>query len=363
MTDQNATDSAVLLKRIEDLEAQLAQVAQAQRASEAPTSERSEAETTTSRRGLLKLAGAAAAGAAATSLLAAAPAAAADGGNLVIGSTANVEEAETWLGYDGIGPLASRNMMTVYDYGGSLDDIALSFYPSALAGWAINGAAAITSGVYGYSAANGGFGVVGVANANAASHGVLAQSSQGYGIVATGPLAPIYLVPAASAGAPASGAHAQGEVYVDSNGTMYRCQVSGTPGKWAPMYSPVPLASPVRVIDSRNGTGGITGPLVAGTTATSSNLTGGSAIPAEAIAVFGTVTMVATGQNLPGAGYLTVFPGGAAVPTASNVNAGNSHAIASGLNVKLGSGGNAGKLSVVASTPCHVVIDIAGYIL
>jgi hypothetical protein len=62
--------------------------------------------------------------------------------------------------------------------------------------------------------------------------GVEADSATGYGIAATGGLAPLFLQPAASAGAPTSGTHAVGELYVDSNGVVFACQGAGTPGTW-----------------------------------------------------------------------------------------------------------------------------------
>jgi hypothetical protein len=363
MSDQHAADTAALVKRVEELEARLAQMTTAApRSSVAPTDDGPATEATTSRRGLLKLAGATAVGAAATSLLAAAPAAATDGGSLVIGAD-NLEEAATLLRYDGSSAIGSTNLLTVYDYEDTLSGADNSVYPATVAGWAIDGPAGVGSGVYGYTVMSGGYGTVGRSAGDASSHGVLALSSGGYGLVAGGALAPIQMTPASSAGAPTSGAHQLGELYVDSHGTMYRCVVAGTPGSWAPLNSVVPLASPVRVVDTRDGTGGITGPLTASTTATSSNLTGSFGIPASAIAVVGTVTLVATGANLPGAGFLTVFPGGAAVPSTSNVNADTGHAIASGATVGLGTGGNTGKVSFNASFAAHALLDVAAYII
>lgn len=154
-----------------------------------------------------------------------------------------------------------------------------------------------------------------------------------------------------------------GDFYVDSTGILYRCVVNGTPGTWVPMYTTVPLASPVRVIDTRNGTGGISGPLTADSTATSSDITSLAGIPPASVAVLGTVTLVATGQNLPGAGYLTVFPAGTSVPSTSNVNADTGHAIASGLTLALGKAANAGKVSFFASFASHALLDVTAYII
>jgi hypothetical protein len=188
-------------------------------------------------------------------------------------------------------------------------------------------------------------------------------------VLAQGGLAPIQLVPGSATGAPTSGTHALGELYVDSDGVLYRCVTAGTPGTWAPLYSTVPLASPIRVINSQNGTGGITGPIGPSKVYTSSDITGGSSgIPPAAIAVVGTLTMLAgspTGR-LIGVGHLTAFPGGTALPATSNVNASTSYAIASGITVALGSGAHAGQVSVEmagTSQPVHVFLDVAAYII
>ena len=358
MEHEDVNDTTALLKRIEELEAGMAQLVRAPERGGVAAVDQT-AEEKTSRRGLLKLAGATAVGAAATSLLAGTPAGAADSGNMIIG-VENLEEAPTYLQYDGSATMPADNLFTVADNGSSLVDSHDSTYPASVAGWALDGPAGTLAGIYGYSVMTNGYGTVGRGNGDATTHGVLATGT-GYGLVASGDLAPILLTPGATHGPPTGSAHQLGEIYVDSSGVLFRCVAGGTPGSWAPMYSTVPLATPHRVIDTRSATGGIVGPLSPNTTATSFNITGGSSgIPGEAVAVVGTVTMVATGQSLPGSGYLTVFPGGGAVPTTSNVNADTGHAIASGLTVGLGSGG---EVSMVASIACHALLDVAAYIV
>jgi len=44
--------------------------------------------------------------------------------------------------------------------------------------------------------------------------------------------APIRLAAAVTAGAPTSGVHHRGELYVDSNGLLFYCTADGTPGTW-----------------------------------------------------------------------------------------------------------------------------------
>jgi len=362
--NQNADDTADLIKRVEELEARLSELTQVPPSAGEPTMARSGDRTTTSRRDLFKLAGAAAVGGAAASLFAASPASAADG-SLQTGTT-NTEEGPTWLRYDGSGSIGSTDLLTVYD-GPSFN---ASDYPSAVAGWAAGGAAAIANGVYGYSTQSNGYGTIGLGNGGASTHGVSASSAAGYGLVAQGGLAPIRIEPAGTPGAPTSGAHALGEVYVDSNGVIYKCVTAGAPGTWAPLNSTVLLASPARVIDTRKGTGmPSAGPLTPNTTYTSETLTGANGIPAGALGLVGTVTFVADtpGDNLGGDGFLTVFPAGAPnVPNTSNVRGDTSHAIASGLTVALGTGANAGQVSLYVggtTKAAHALLDVAAYII
>ena len=62
-----------------------------------------------------------------------------------------------------------------------------------------------------------------------------AASSNGVGGDFSGAVAPIRLDPAATPGAPQSGTHHKGELYVDSNGQLFLCiadSINGTAGTW-----------------------------------------------------------------------------------------------------------------------------------
>lgn len=91
----------------------------------------------------------------------------------------------------------------------------------------------MANGVYGYTSDSDGYGSIGFGENDTSTHGVLASSTAGYGLVAQGGLAPIRIEPAGTAGAPTSGAHAVGELYVDSGGALYQCITAGSPGTWA----------------------------------------------------------------------------------------------------------------------------------
>lgn len=74
-----------------------------------------------------------------------------------------------------------------------------------------------------------GNGVVADSNKSAA---VLGQSTNGLGGEFSGGEAPLRLVPSATVGAPKTGTHHKGELYVDSNGDLFYCKADGTSGTW-----------------------------------------------------------------------------------------------------------------------------------
>jgi hypothetical protein len=201
--------------------------------------------------------------------------------------------------------------------------------------------------------------------------GVLGASTFGYGASLNGGLAPILLSPASTAGAPTSGTHVLGELYVDSNGVQYRCAAAGTPGTWVPQYSVVPLPSPVRVINTSTGEGGISGPLVPGATVhTSSALAGTNGIPVGAIGVVANLALSGVGGAvLNGFGVLTIFPAGTATPATANINAGaGCYALSNTVTVAFGTGADAGQLSLVwdgggAVPNAQAYLDVTAYLL
>ena len=120
-----------------------------------------------------------------------------------------------------------------------------------------------------------------------------------------------------------------------------------------------PLASPVRLLDTRNGTSpnacsqpnaAITG----GSTRTQSarNFCG---IPSNAVAITGNVT-----TPLPtGSGFLTFFPSDAMQPTVANTNFTLNSVINNVYTVGLGS--SDGAFNIFAATTTNVVVDVTGY--
>lgn len=63
--------------------------------------------------------------------------------------------------------------------------------------------------------------------------GVLGGSNSGIGVVAKSTAnSPLKLEPKTSTGAPASGSHTRGELWLDNLGDLYLCKADGTPGGW-----------------------------------------------------------------------------------------------------------------------------------
>lgn len=346
-------------------------------------------ETPTDRRRMLKVLGATAAGAVGATLIEASPVAATQGSAVLAGET-NTATADTVVSTNSANGLrgfsSDDTAAGLYGVDPDISGLASGIYPTGVvgdssAGYGVVGVSAGAAGVYGNSTA--GDGVSGETNSDGANgtlgrdfsegggSGVYGFSENGYGLGGSGGLAQLILSPRPSPGAPTSGDHQLGEVYVDENGVFYRCVVAGTPGTWVPQYSVVPLAAPVRVINTTNGTSGLTGPFTAnGDTHTTGVLTGGpTGIPDIAVGVVGNLTISGNGETLNGDGYLTLFPAGASNPDTSSLNAGgDAFATSNGVTIAFGTGENAGMLSFSwqgggSPLPCQVFLDVTAYIL
>ncbi len=117
--------------------------------------------------------------------------------------------------------------------------------------------------------------------------------------------------------------------------------------------------SPARLLDTRNGTGGISGPL-SSHVARSFGLTGGgSPIPAGATAVTGNLTV--TGQT--SGGYFFIGPDGTNDPTSSTLNFPVRDDRANNVTVALGAGGTLWVTFVAptAGNSAHAIFDVTGY--
>ena len=116
--------------------------------------------------------------------------------------------------------------------------------------------------------------------------------------------------------------------------------------------------TPARILDSRDGTGGLAGPFRSHVARTF-QVTGKGGVPASAVAVTGNLTV--TGQT--GLGYLFIGPVAQNNPTSSSLNFPTRDNRANGVTVALGTGG---KLSITyvssrAGATTAVIFDVSGY--
>ncbi len=128
-----------------------------------------------------------------------------------------------------------------------------------------------------------------------------------------------------------------------------------TPGAGGATYYPL---APARVLDSRDGTGGLSGPF-SSHVARTFQVTGVGGVPSGASAVTGNLTV--TGQTANG--FLFIGPVAMNNPTSSTLNFPRGDDRANAVTVALGTGG---KLSVTYAAPtagptANVIFDVTGY--
>ena len=129
--------------------------------------------------------------------------------------------------------------------------------------------------------------------------------------------------------------------------------VAGTPSVDGAFVS----LSPARLLDSRIGNGS-SGPVQAGGTV-GLQVTGRGGVPASGVAA---VVLNTTVTNTRANGYVTVYPPGTSMPTASNLNFMAGQTVANLVTVKLGADGTVNLANSSAAT-VDLVADVAGYYL
>jgi hypothetical protein len=374
-----------------------------------------------SRRDLLKLAGAVAAGAAGGLVLRPVPAAAAATGNVVLGAASppNDSNVTTFLGptaastpspivaMEGQVPPAfpANPAATSKTVGISLPVLLvlaphgvfpntgggtpLPVYPGNAPLQAVGGVVDTLQGGVTYHVSEGvdGHAAVDSTDANARGAGVLGTSDFGIGVLGagatdlgafgSGALSQLSITDnagAAIAGPPASRPQYDFAQVRDMNGVLW---LSGVGGGWRRdntvrvdnIAGTGPFA-PARILDTRSSLGttnsglGANQALQPGVTYIFGPFTGTHGLPTDAIGIVGNVTVV----NFTGAGYLSLFPGGAPDPGTSSINFGPPFASsgwANAFTLGFGTGGNAGKVSIRLSNNAitsHVILDVTAYL-
>ncbi|MGH9264102.1 MAG: CAP domain-containing protein [Acidimicrobiales bacterium] len=122
----------------------------------------------------------------------------------------------------------------------------------------------------------------------------------------------------------------------------------GPTGRFTPL-------TPVRILDTRTGTGGFTTPVGPGGTI-DVEIAGRGGIPTTDVAG---VAMTVTVTQPTATGYLTLYPSGTARPAPSNVNFDPGETMSNLAVVKVGSNGKVSLFNATGTT--HVIIDAAGW--
>jgi RHS repeat-associated protein len=115
-------------------------------------------------------------------------------------------------------------------------------------------------------------------------------------------------------------------------------------------------AGPVRLLDTRSGTGGTTGPVAAGSVVVLS-VAGSNGVPSSGV----TAVMVNLTVTAPtAAGNLTAYADGASLPAVSDVNYASGQTVANMVTVPLGADGKI-DIRVEGSGTAQVLADLGGY--
>lgn len=138
------------------------------------------------------------------------------------------------------------------------------------------------------------------------------------------------------------------DVIVDVGGWFTDASTPGTLGALVPV-------TPSRILDTRDGTGGVTGPIAA-ERSIDVQITGRGGVPSTGVRA---AVLNATVTAPAALGYITVFPSGTARPLASDLNFAAGETQANLVVVQVGAGG---KVSLASSSDVQVIFDVAGWI-
>jgi hypothetical protein len=136
-----------------------------------------------------------------------------------------------------------------------------------------------------------------------------------------------------------------------SNPTNVLCVNNGSALRFVPV-------TPCRIVDTRNPAGPFSGPALAGSVTRNFDIPVGpcAGIPANASAYSLNITVVPLGPL----GFLAVWPAGQPQPVVSTLNSGDGRIKANAAIVPAGA---SGAISVFATNPSHVIVDINGYFI
>ena len=144
------------------------------------------------------------------------------------------------------------------------------------------------------------------------------------------------------------------ELYNGSAGTT--ALVADVSGYFIPVNAQgYTAASPARLLDTRNGTGGYPYPTVRSGTPVRLRIAGVDGIPAGVTAV--AVNLTVAGPSV--GGYVAAYPDGQQQPTVSNVNFTGGQTVANAAIVPVGADGSIDV--AIAGGPARLIADVYGY--
>lgn len=114
--------------------------------------------------------------------------------------------------------------------------------------------------------------------------------------------------------------------------------------------------SPVRILDTRNGTGGVSSPIGPAGMLTL-QVAGRGGVPASGVSA---VTLNVTVTDTTASSFLTLWPAGTPLPVVSNLNWVPGETVPNLVEVALGIGGQVSLFNLAGST--DVVVDVEGYV-
>jgi hypothetical protein len=120
-----------------------------------------------------------------------------------------------------------------------------------------------------------------------------------------------------------------------------------------------PLAAPARLLDTRPGQSTVDGLFAGGGIRPGGSIleldvAGRGGVPGDASAAVLNITVT----QPTAAGFVTAFPYGAELPTASNLNFTAGDTIPNAVITKIGT---SGKVCLFTNVPTHLIADVAGY--
>ena len=146
-------------------------------------------------------------------------------------------------------------------------------------------------------------------------------------------------------GGPGRGAEPNGPQVV---GNDVQAEATDPNGEFTPV-------TPTRILDTRDGTGGISGPF--GSQQTSSiQIEGAGGLPGDGV---GAVVLNVTVTGTTAGSFLTLFPSGTGRPFSSNLNWDGGTTIANLVTVRVGSNGRVSIFNHAGSA--HVIVDVMGF--